>query len=391
MRILWVATKPPLPSTDGGRLVARTTIAALAAAGHEPTIVAPVAPAARAAAARAATDAGLAVDLVEAAPQAWSVAALRALRDRTPVTIARHAHAALRRRVGELLATERFDVVHAEQIHALAACTAARARDVPVVLRAQNVESDLWRTSGGLRALEGRRLARFEGAAVRGVDATIALTMHDAERLTALAGGTAHVQRIAAPLDAVGRSAGPPLPGAPALVLPASAGWTPNDEATAWFVRALWPEVRRRLPDARLHRFGEARHGGPRGDGVAFHPAPADSATLFPANALVVIPLRHAVGVRMRILEGWARGVPIVATPAAAAGLDRGTEDALALGATPDALVDAIVRLAGDAGERARLVAAGRAALRAHHDPAAIAVRLGRVYAEAVRRAAARV
>ena len=45
MRILWVATKSPVPPFDGGRLVALTTIRALAAAGHELTIVAPVDPA----------------------------------------------------------------------------------------------------------------------------------------------------------------------------------------------------------------------------------------------------------------------------------------------------------------------------------------------------------
>lgn len=389
MRILWVATKPPVPSTDGGRLAAHTTIAALAAAGHEVTVVAPVAPAARAAAAEAAGRVGLRVELVTASPLPWPVAALRSLRDGVPVTIARHATAAVAARVTALVEETRFDVVHAEQLHALAACEPARRREIPVVLRAQNVESDLWRTAGGLRALEGRRLARFEGAAVRAGAATIALTTEDAARLDALAGGSGRVRRVAVPLDASGWTSGPPLPGAPAVVLPGSGSWTPNDDAAAWFVHAVWPRVCARLPGARLHRFGAAPDAADS-DAVTLHPAPAESAELFPAGALVVVPLRRAIGVRMRILEAWARGIPIVATAAAATGLDPGAADALVLADEPDAVADALAALAHDADARARLVAAGRAFLRAHHDPAAVAAALGRVYADAAKSTRAR-
>ncbi len=46
---------------------------------------------------------------------------------------------------------------------------------------------------------------------------------------------------------------------------------------------------------------------------------------LFPEGAILVVPLRIASGVRMKILEAWARGVPVVATQEAVAGL--GVED----------------------------------------------------------------
>ena len=202
MRILWVATKSPVPSFDGGRLVALTTIRALAAAGHELTIVAPVDPAVMPDTQAACDEAGLSIELVPAVPAPWRRATLRAVRRQLPVTIARHAIVTVRARVDTLLATLAFDVVHAEQVHALAACEPAIARGIPIVWRAHNVESDLWRARGGLWTWEAARLARFEGAAVRRAAATIALTARDADRLGTLAGERTRVQRLAAPFPA---------------------------------------------------------------------------------------------------------------------------------------------------------------------------------------------
>jgi hypothetical protein len=388
MRILWVATKSPVPCFDGGRLVALTTIRAVAAAGHELTIVAPVDPAVVPDTQAACDAAALPVEIVPAVPAPWTRAALRAARRQLPLTIARHALATVRARVDTLLATLDFDVVHAEQLQALAACEPATARGIPIVLRAHNVESDLWRARGGAWSWEAGRLARFEGAAVRQSAATIALTARDADRLGTLAGDGTRVQRLAAPFPADGLSLGRWQRGAPAIVLPASTGWPPNDEAVDWFTRAVWPGVGARLPHAHLHVFGA--RAAQLAEKITLHAAPTDSADLFPTDAIVVVPLRTAIGVRMRILEAWARGAPVVATPEAVAGLDAGAERAVAIANTPAEITVAIARLASDAAERERLVVAGRAVLRAHHDPTTIAAALTASYERAASAARAR-
>jgi len=55
---------------------------------------------------------------------------------------------------------------------------------------------------------------------------------------------------------------------------------------------------------------------------VVTHASPSDSSAVFAAEAVLVVPLRVASGVRMKILEAWARGIPVVTTPEAAAGLE---------------------------------------------------------------------
>ncbi len=327
------------------------TLAALAAHGVDATLVTP--------------------DVARPRP------ALRALARGVPLTIGRHVQPALRARVAAALDEERYDVVVAEQLQALPQCEPARARGVPVLLRAENVESDLLAARpapNGIVGLflrrEARRLAAWEADAVRGVAATLALTRPDAARLQALAGATARVVVVPAPFAAEGLAPGPPLPGAPAVVVFGSRGWFPNHEAADWFVRAAWPAVHRRLPDATLHVVGP---GDARGAGVVRHAPPEDSAAAFPAGAILAVPLRTASGVRMKILEAWARGVPVVATPAAASGLDAQDGRELLLASTPAEFADAVARLAGDAACARALVDAGRALVTARHRPAAVA------------------
>jgi glycosyltransferase involved in cell wall biosynthesis len=293
----------------------------------------------------------------------------------------------VRARVARVLATRAWDVVHAEQLQAFAACDTAATRGLPVVLRAQNVESALWDARAARpgfgragRRWEAARVARFEGAAVRHAAATVALTRRDADRLAALAGGATRVHHLPAPFPAAGRAAGRALAGDPAVALPGSTGWPPNAEAAAWFTRTVWPVVAARLPAARLHLFGTPLPSS-ADPTIASHAAPEESADLFPAGAIVVIPLRTAVGVRMRILEAWARGVPVVATPAALAGLDDDAAQAVLPAASADEMAAAIATLAADAAARQRVIAAGAALLRARHDPATIAGELARVYA----------
>lgn len=383
-------TKPPWPPIDGGRLVVSHTLAALTARGHAIDLVTPYDPDA--------------VDPDETARQLapWCRAHLVAVRSRpalraalaalhpdTPLSIARHDHPAVRARVGELVVETRPDAVHAEQLQALAACTPAFAAGVPVVLRCQNVESDLWRgfarhaRSGAFAALEARRLARFEARALRRATSSVALTADDAERLHALSDGI-DVATIPAPFPSR-LATGLSVEGRPAVATLGSSGWRPNEDGVAWLLRDVWPTVRAALPEAVLHVFGEGRADGV--PGVVAHAAPTDSREAFPANAVCVVPLRYGSGVRMRILEAWARGVPVVATPEAVHGLDVRDGRELLVAATPDAVTAALHRLQREPALADALAHAGRVRLAARHDPDAIAARLEEVYAAAVRRA----
>ena len=390
MRILWVATKSPWPPVDGGRLVASLTLEALRAAGHEATVVAPVDPREADAAEAAARRAGWErVVLVPTRPVPLPRAALRGALGRLPITLRRHALAPVGAVVADLLERERFDVAHAEQLQALGQLAGAEQRRVPVVLRATSVESDVWRDlarttplAGFLLRREARRLAGWEGAAVRCVAATVALTSPDAARLDELAGTGGRVHHVPAPFPSRLPSAESALEGSPPVVLFGSSGWHPNRDGARWLVERAWPRVREELPGAVLHVVGLPVREAAR---VVARPAPADSRDAYARGSVLVVPLRVASGVRIKILEAWARGVPVVATPEAVRGLDAADGRELLLARGPEELARALRRVHEEPGLAAALVAAGRDRLAARHDPAAVATRLVEVYASAVR------
>ena len=394
MNLLWVVTKSPWPPIDGGRVVVGTTLEALRARGHTVDLVAPY-------------DAGT-VDpralaerltplcrphLAPTVKHARLASALASLWTRTPFSIVRHRQAAVRATVAELLRHRAFDVVHAEQLQALAQCAPATARGVPIVLRCQNVESDLWLGAAAVGALRGAlarreaaRLAAFEGRALHRVAATIALTAHDAARLRTLAGDNLEIAHVAAPFPAELPPGAPLDAPSPVVAVLGSTGWRPNEDGIAWLVTEVWPRVRAQLPAASLHVFGAFDATTTTAPGVVRHAAPPDSSAAFPRGAICAVPLRYGSGVRMRILEAWARGIAVIATPEAARGLDARDGHELLIAGSAAEFAAAVRKLAADRDACAALIAAGRARLRSAHDPQTVAARLEQIYLQAARR-----
>jgi len=377
MKILLVATKAPWPPIDGGRFLLLNTLEALAAAGCRLTLVAPVDPAAFDLA-RVARELSAWCEpvLFPVVPLSPIAALLRS--GGVPLSIARHSLPEISREVDDRLRQERFDLVHAEQLQALPQAEPAFSRGIPVVLRAQNVESDLWRAAGergrGLKGVmlrrEARRLAAWEGRAVRRVAATLALTNEDAARLAELAAGGGRVRVVRAPFPELPPGSGR-LAGDPPVVVFGSRGWLPNEDSVAWYLKDVWPAVQAELPAAVLHVFGSDLVSPAAG--VVVHPPPGDSGEALAPGSILAVPLRIASGVRIKILEAWARGVPVVGTPAALAGLEAKDGREALVAREPREFATAIRRLHQEPGLAASLIAEGRRARRERHDPQEIA------------------
>ena len=392
MRILLVATKTPWPPIDGGRLVLLNTIDGLRDAGHRVTLIAPV------------DQRYLDVDLVRRnlegrceahLPPAATRGALRSLMQaemsRTPVTIIRHSLEPVRRMVERLISDQRFDVVHAEQQQSFAGSEPARRAGIPVVLRAQNVESALWTFASRYRSpflklffrREAAKLAVWERGCVRQADATIALTRFDAEALRNLAGPEARVETVEAPFVGHIEAERTSLEGDPAVVILASRKWLPNRDAVWRFVGETWPRVHQVLPSARLHVFGISESID-RSPGVMWHPAPEESSDAFPSGAVVAIPSRHPTGVPMKGLEAWARGLPVVGSPEAAEQLEAEDGREMLVASGPEHFARAMVMLHENLGLWDRLIEGGREALKQRHDPEKVVAKLEDVYRQAV-------
>src|SRR6185437_13483381 len=147
LRILTVATKCPWPPRDGGRLVLWWTLLGLVQAGHDVALVAPANPEPS-----GEPIPGVRTYLVRTKQHSWPSAALRAVAHRTALSNARHRLNAMNAGVTDAIAEFQPDVVHVEQLQALANCSRAQSSDIPIVLRMQNVESSIWQQMSTRRA-----------------------------------------------------------------------------------------------------------------------------------------------------------------------------------------------------------------------------------------------
>jgi glycosyltransferase involved in cell wall biosynthesis len=426
MRILWVATKAPSPITDGGRAVMLATIECLAASADvRLTVVTPLP-------IESIEGDGKSVEnptIVRSVQEnlrflstdsyflEWPNSVVRSFRSGRPVSVERHGHAPLAALVEGLIRDEPpFDVVHSEQLQALPIAEPARRAGVACVLRAQNVESAVWEATASeapawraaAMRLEARRMRRFEAAEIGNVDATITLSAEDAAALAALCPAAAErITAVPPPIPlawnapddrAIGSKSGigsdprigrdRPIDGngRPAFIWIGSAGWAPNDCARGWLLDDIWPAIAARVPDACLHVFGARdAHGAPDARGaIVWRGTARESAEAFMPGGVVLLPMRSAAGVRMRVLEAWARGLPVIASPAAIAGLEAEDGRDVMVAADGRAFAEAAARVAAEPSLRARLVEGGRATLARRHDPKRIAAATLDVYRQAI-------
>ncbi|MDQ3525887.1 MAG: glycosyltransferase [Chloroflexota bacterium] len=163
-------------------------------------------------------------------------------------------------------------------------------------------------------------------------------------------------------------------PGAIKLLFVAGFGHPPNEDAAEWLVSDILPRIRWALPDALLYLVGSnptARVRALSGRGVRMAPnVTVDELQAHYRNATVAIaPLRFGGGVKLKVVEALASGVPMVTTSVGAQGLP-GIEDCIVVADDAQALADAVVELIKDRSRASKLVFAGHDYLREHYSEA---------------------
>jgi glycosyltransferase involved in cell wall biosynthesis len=128
--------------------------------------------------------------------------------------------------------------------------------------------------------------------------------------------------------------------------------YLPNEDGVAWFIRDVLPAIRAVEPRMRLRVAGV---GMPEGlvpllssDGVDFAGEVPDVAPEYAAACMLVVPLRAGSGTRIKILEAFAHGTPVVSTSIGAAGLDARDGQHLLIADSPQELAQRCVQLASD-------------------------------------------
>ena len=141
----------------------------------------------------------------------------------------------------------------------------------------------------------------------------------------------------------------PPSTAEPRLVFVGNLTYRPNLDAASVLVHDVLPLVRRRRPDAMVDLVGPVAPAGldhlAAVSGVTVAGLVPDVSPWYRRAAVVVVPLRHGAGTRLKVLEAFAQHRPVVATPVAVAGLDVEHGREVLLAETPAGLADAVTDL----------------------------------------------
>ena len=156
----------------------------------------------------------------------------------------------------------------------------------------------------------------------------------------------------------------PEVPKEADLVFSGNLEYPPNKTAVAWFTAEIWPLLKQARPEislrivglhpnavrplvcgqARIHLVGTVQHAIPA----------------IAASSIAIVPLLSGSGTRIKILEAWAAGVPVVSTSLGAQGLLAADAKHLLIADTPRQFKDAVVNLLENPQRAAQLAQAGR-------------------------------
>lgn len=301
--------------------------------------------------------------------------------DRLPTELVGYSWRDVARELAREVAVEDFDLVWACRAVGF---LATRDLPLPVVCDLDDLEDvkleRLARISPP-RGLEQARLRwrvsawrRLQERCLSQSAAVTVCTDDDAERLARRSPARPGAAVVPNCLPGVGAAALPPPADPPELLLLGLHTYGPNADAAAWFVGSVLPRVRAAHPRVVVRIVGEAGDRVRRlaGEGVVVTGEVDDTAEAFARASALVVSLRYGSGSRLKIVESWARGVPVVTTTIGAEGL--GATDGVDASVADDAegLAAACSRLLSDPGHRAALADGGRSRYEHGHTQSAL-------------------
>ena len=233
-------------------------------------------------------------------------------------------------------------------------------------------------------------LIAYGGCRDRGeFDAVLAVSEQDRQALSEAAGQhlDATVIPIAIDTDEVAVVERDPAPNH--ILHIGTMYWPPNIDGVLWFIRQVWPLVRARKPGVQFDVVGSrppqeivALSGDETGINVTGYVP--DPAPYFQRAALMVVPLRAGGGMRVKILNALAQGIPVVSTTLGYEGIAVTPEENILAGDTPAAFADAVVRLLDDRELAQRIARNGRRLAEEKYDYRRACAPIDDVYARAV-------
>jgi len=240
-----------------------------------------------------------------------------------------------------------------------------------VVVDADDDDGALLRSLG--EASEAAAYDRLAACWLPDADAVLAASADVAQAIAARA-GLARVD-VVPNVVAVPTRVSPP-PASDRLLFVGNLTYAPNRVAARVLAREVLPLVREHLHSATLELVGP--NGGSLDDlagieGVRVTGAVPDITPHYASADVVVVPLLHGSGTRIKVLEACAHRRPVVATSVAVAGLDLEPDRDVVIAESTREIADAVDEVLADPARAASMVERAADVVATRHTLAAVA------------------
>jgi glycosyltransferase involved in cell wall biosynthesis len=280
-----------------------------------------------------------------------------------PFLIYRDNVAAMHQLLGKLLTQQTFDAVHADQLwmaqYALSlklqtgqqACLqTVLDQHNAVFLIPQRLAADARNPiKRAILNLESQRLARYEAALCRQFDQVVWVTKEDQaavqQQMSSSNFSAANERVIPICIDprenqVILRQKRPCR-----VTFLGGLHWPPNAQGILWFARHIFPQVIAAVPDAVLTVIGKHPPIGLTGEGIEVTGYIRDLQPLLAETGAFIVPLQAGGGMRVKILDAWSWGLPVVSTTIGAEGIAVEHEKNILIADEAKAFAQATIRL----------------------------------------------
>lgn len=277
-----------------------------------------------------------------------------------PYLMLRDNRRLMRRLVQRLAAETSFDIVQADQLN-----MAQYARLVPGGSKVLDAHNALWllykRLSETMKPgprkwmleRDWRLLKKYEGKVCQEFDGVIAVSEEDRQALEEAAGAPVDIDVIPISVDTQELKAIKRDPDADHILHIGTMYWPPNVDGVLWFIREVLPLIRQSRPQVVFDVVGA---NPPReiltaaqADGRINVTGYVNDPTSIQAKAgAMVVPLRAGGGMRVKILNAMAQGIPVVTTTLGCEGIQVEPDRHLLIADTPQDFARETLRLLDD-------------------------------------------
>jgi glycosyltransferase involved in cell wall biosynthesis len=290
---------------------------------------------------------------------------MKNLFSRYPFTISRNYDPQVRSKIEKLLSGEPFDLAICDTI-----VMARHMIGLPMpacILLQHNVEAQILRrhaeiSKGFLKRRymsdQRRKMVKFERECGKCFDTVIAISELDKLQFEREYGwNKVHAIDTAVDEDFFQNDGMREI--ADRVVFLGSMDWMPNQDGVGWFVREVWPRIRRSRSSATFHIVGRNPPTEIRKlsavPGVFVVGGVDDIRPYLAEAAVVVVPLLVGGGTRLKIYEAMAMNRAVVSTRIGAEGLPVVPDEHYLEADEPPKFAEAVLRLLTDAPQRLKL------------------------------------